>query len=409
MSKKIEVGGPESRPVWDTLDAFVRARVQEMVQQLLEAEVTEYLGRMKSERREDGERGYRNGYGKARRLTLANGTIEVRRPRIRDLEARFESQILPLFLRQTKGITALLPELYLHGLALGDFDLAMRGLLGQGAPLSASTMLRVKETWQAEYETWKRRDLSQLELVYCWADGLYVKAGLEDGKAALLVVIGALASGEKVLLAVESGQRESTLSWGGVLRGLTSRGLRAPKVLVADGHLGIWGAQREFWPATEEQRCWNHKIMNVLDQVARKRQPQVRGRLREIMYAGTRADAERSRDQCIGQFRKLCPQAMETLQRDWDRMVTYFNFPKEHWHHLRTTNIIESPFAAVRLRTDAGKRFKRVDNASALIWKILRLAERRFRTLRAPHLLPTVAAGVEYIDGIRKVSERIAA
>ena len=150
MSKKIEVRGPESRPVWDSLDAFVRARVQEMVQQLLEAEVTEYLGRVKSERREDGERGYRNGYGKPRRLTLANGTIEVRRPRIRDLEARFESQILPLFLRQTKGITALLPELYLHGLALGDFDLAMRGLLGQGAPLSASTMLRVKEAWQAD-------------------------------------------------------------------------------------------------------------------------------------------------------------------------------------------------------------------------------------------------------------------
>lgn len=409
MSKKIEVGGPESRPVWDSLDEFVRARVQEMVQQLLEAEVTEYLGRTKSERREMGERGYRNGYGKPRRLTLANGTIEVRRPRIRDLEARFESQILPLFLRQTKGITALLPELYLHGLALGDFDLAMRGLLGQGAPLSASTMLRVKETWQAEYETWKRRDLSQLEMVYCWADGLYVKAGLEDGKAALLVVIGALANGEKVLLAVESGQRESIQSWGRVLRGLSERGLRAPQLLVADGHLGIWGAQREFWPSTKEQRCWNHKIMNVLDQVPQKRQPSVRGRLREMMYAETRAEAERKRDDCMEEFHKLCPQAMETLQRDWDRMVAHFDFPKEHWHHLRTTNIIESPFAAVRLRTDAAKRFRRVDNASALIWKILRLAERRFRTLRAPHLLPTVAAGVEYIDGIRKVSERMAA
>jgi transposase-like protein len=409
MLKKIEDRGLESRPVWDTLDAFVRARVQEMMQELLEAEVTEYLGRTKSERLGMGERGYRNGYGKPRRLTLANGTIEVRRPRVRDVEARFESQLLPLFLRQTKGITALLPELYLHGLALGDFDLAMRGLLGAGAPLSAATMLRVKETWQAEYETWQRRDLSQLELVYCWADGLYVKAGLEDGKAALLVVIGALANGEKVLLAVESGQRESIQSWGRVLRSLTSRGLRAPKVLVADGHLGIWGALREFWPATAEQRCWNHKIMNVLDQVPRKRQPSVRGRLREIMYAETRADAERKRDECIAEFARTCPQAMETLQRDWERMVAHFDFPKEHWHHLRTTNIIESPFAAVRLRTDAGKRFKRVDNASALIWKILRLAERRFRTLRAPHLLSTVAAGVEYIDGIRKASERTAA
>ena len=408
MSKKIKEQGLESRPVWDTLDAYVRARVQELVQQLLEEEVNEALGRGKSARREPGERGYRNGYGKPRRLTLANGTIEVRRPRVRDLDARFESQILPLFLRQTRGITALLPELYLHGLALGDFDLAMRGLLGQGAPLSPATMLRVKQAWQAEYETWKRRDLSALEIVYCWADGLYVKAGIDDGKAALLVIIGAQANGQKILLAVESGQRESTQSWGRVLRDLAARGLRAPRLLVADGHLGIWGAVRELWPEADEGRCWNHKIMNVLDQVPRKRQPQVRGRLREIMYAQTRADALRLRKACVQAFRHVCPQAMETLERDWDRMVAHFDYPKEHWHHLRTTNIIESPFAAVRLRTEASKRFQRVENATALIWKILRLAERRFRTLRAPQLLANVAAGVKYIDGIR-VPDRVAA
>lgn len=409
MQKKIGSEVSESSPMWETLDAHIRAHVQKLVQQMLEEEVTEYLGRTKSERRDGGERGYRNGYGKPRRLTLANGTIEVRRPRIRDLEARFESQILPLFLRRTREITGLLPELYLHGLALGDFELAMRGLLGQGAPLSPSTILRVKEAWQAEYALWQRRDLSELEVVYCWADGLYVKAGLEDGKAALLVVIGALANGEKVLLAVESGQRESIPSWSRVLRGLTSRGLRTPKLLVADGHLGIWGAQMEIWPETKEQRCWNHKMMNVLDQIPLKRQPSVRGRLREIMYAQTRAEAEQKRDDCVEAFRKICPQAMETLKRDWDRMVTFYDFPKDHWHHLRTTNIIESPFAAVRLRTDAAKRYKRVDNATALIWKILRVAERRFRKLRSPHLLATVAAGVEYVDGIRKVSERIAA
>jgi transposase-like protein len=409
MSKKIDAAAGESRPVWDTLDAYIRAHVQETVQQLLEEEVTEYLGRTKSERRVEGEHGYRNGYGKVRRLTVANGTIEVRRPRIRDLEARFESQVLPLFLRQTRGITALLPELYLHGLALGDFELAMRGLLGQGAPLSASSILRVKQAWQAEYEAWKRRDLSDLEVVYCWADGLYVKAGLEDGKAALLVVVGALSNGEKVLLAVESGQRESIRSWSGVLRDLKARGLRAPKLLVADGHLGIWGALAEIWPETQEQRCWNHKLMNVLDQVPRKLQPSVRGRLREIMYAERRVVAERKRDECVAEYQRRCPQAMETLQRDWARMVTLYSFPKEHWHHLRTTNIIESPFAAVRLRTDAAKRYKRVDNASALIWKILRLAERRFRKLRAPHLLTAVAAGVEYIDGIRKAPSTVAA
>jgi putative transposase len=409
MQKKIKPEGAESRVVWETLDAYIRAHVQETMQRLLEQEVTEYLGREKSERRSRSERGYRNGYGKPRRLTLANGTIEVKRPRLRDLEARFESQILPLFLRKTREITALLPELYLHGLSLGDFELAMRGLLGQGAPLSASSILRVKQAWQAEYDLWKRRDLSELELVYCWADGLYVKAGLEDGKAALLVVIGALASGDKVLLAVESGQRESIPSWSRVLRDLKARGLRAPKVLCADGHLGIWGALMEIWPEAAEQRCWNHKMMNVLDQVPLKRQPSVRGRLREIMYAPTRAEAERQRDACVAAFHGLCPQAMETLKRDWERMVTYYDFPKDHWHHLRTTNIIESPFAAVRLRTDAAKRYTRVDNASALIWKILRVAERRFRRLRSPQLLATVAAGVQYEDGFRVVSERIAA
>lgn len=165
----------------------------------------------------------------------------------------------------------------------------------------------------------------------------------------------------------------------------------------------------EIWPDAKEQRCWNHKMMNVLDQVPQKRQPSVRGRMREMMYAQTRAEAERKRDDCVAEFRTLCPQAMETLQRDWDRMVAHFDFPKEHWHHLRTTNLIESPFAQVRLRTDAARRFKRVDNATAMIWKLLRLAERRFRVLRAPHLLSTVAAGVEYQDGIRKVTQGIAA
>ena len=326
MSKKIELQTQESRPTSDTLDELIRVRVQAMIQQLLEEEVNEHLGRAKSKRREPGERGYRNGYGKPRRLTLANGTIEVRRPRIRDLEARFESQILPLFLRQTKGITALLPQLYLHGLSLGDFDLAMRGLLGQGAPLSASTMLRLKKEWQAEYETWKRRDLSDLEIVYCWADGIYVKAGVDDGKAALLVVIGAQANGEKVLLAVESGQRESTQSWARVLRGLRDRGLRAPVLLVADGHLGIWGALMEIWPETKEQRCWNHKMMNVLDQVPQKRQPSVRGRMREMMYAQSRAEAERKRDTALQSSER-------SVRRPWRRC----NETGTAWSHTSTS------------------------------------------------------------------------
>lgn len=412
MSKKITAGSPESRPAWDALETHIRAHVQAWLQRLLEEEVTEFVGRAKSERRApEDEKVYRNGYGKPRRLTLASGTIEVRRPRVRGMEERLESQILPLFKRRSEEVKALLPRLYLHGLALGDFELAMRGLLGEGAPLSPSTILRLKEEWQAEYEGWRRRDLSELELVYCWADGLYVKAGIEDGKAALLVVIGALSDGSKTVLAVESGQRESKESWSGVLRDLKNRGLRAPKLVVADGHLGIWSALTQIWPEAAEQRCWNHKFLNVLDQVPLKKQPAVRAMLREIMYATKRAEAERLRKRFVAQYRKLFPKAVAAMERDWERMVTYYSFPQDHWPHLRTTNIIESPFAAVRLRTDAGKRYKRVENATALIWKILLVAERRFRRLRSPHLLRDVAAGVKYVDGIEvtRNTERVAA
>lgn len=241
MPRKIEVEGQESRPTSETLEEIVRVRVQAMIQQMLEEEVDEYLGRGKSERRGVGERGYRNGHGKPRRLTLANGTIELRRPRIRDLEAHFESQILPLFLRRTKGITALLPQLYLHGLSLGDFDLAMRGLLGQSAPLSASTMLRLKDAWQSEYTSWKQRDLSAVEIVYCW---VYVKAGVEDGKAALLVVIGAQANGEKVLLAVESGHANPRKPGRACSAGSGTAGCAR---LVCWWRMGTWGSGVHRW------------------------------------------------------------------------------------------------------------------------------------------------------------------
>jgi transposase-like protein len=412
VPKKNTARSIESSPTWETLESFARAQVQLFLQRMLEEEITELLGRGKSERRTaEDEPGYRNGYGKPRRLALSSGTVTVRRPRVRGLEERFESQLLPLFKRRTEEVGALLPQLYLHGLALGDFDLALRGLLGDGAPLSPTSVARLKAHWQLEYDAWRKRDLSELELVYCWADGLYVKAGLEDGKAALLVIVGALADGRKVILALESGQRESTASWAALLRDLTARGLRSPRLLIADGHLGIWGALAQVWPQTDEQRCWNHKLLNVLDQVPKKKQPAVRAWLSKIMYAETRAEAERLRKQCVGQFRKLYPKAMETLDRDWDRMVTFFDYPQEHWKHLRTTNVIESPFAAVRLRTNAGKRYKRVENATALIWKLLLVAERTFRRLNAPHLLTAVATGTKYQDGvaIRNGSRRVAA
>src|SRR3984893_8972879 len=265
-------------PQWGTLEEFARGRIQSWLQDVLEEEVAELLGRGKSQRRAavDAPAGYRNGHGKTRRLSMMAGTIEVKRPRVRGLEQRFESRLLPLFVRRTEAVSELLPQLYLHGLALGDFELALRGLLGDGAPLSASAILRLKATWQAQYAAWQQRDLSQVKLVYLWADGIYVKAGLEDSKAALLVLIGADANGRKMVLAVVSGQRESTESWAAVLRDLKRRGLRAPKLTIADGHLGIWSALATIYPESAEQRCWNHKLRNVLDTVPLKHQPEVK-------------------------------------------------------------------------------------------------------------------------------------
>ena len=297
----------------------------------------------------------------------------------------------------------LLPELYRHGLAHGDFDLALRGLLGAAAPLSAPSIARLKAGWQAEYDQWKRRRLDELEPVYVWADGIYVKAGLENNKAAMLVVIAALRDGRKVVRAVESGYRESTESWATLLRDLKARGLRAPRLLIADGHLGIWGAVRTVFPAVSEQRCWNHRLMNVLDTLPKKLQAEARALLTQIPYAETRAEAERQKRAFQAwATKKGVAAAGRRLEEDWERLVTFYAFPKERWKHLRTTNVVESPFAAVRLRTAAAKRFKKVENATAIIWKTLLVAEQTFRRLDAPERLPEVAAGVVYVDGVRE-------
>ena len=404
--------GKVSRVAWEDLEGWIRQKVQELLQSILEEEVTELLGRHRSERRGavDGSPGYRNGHGKERRLTLQSGTVTVRRPRVRGLDERFISRVLPLFVRRTQEVAALIPELYLHGLAEGDFDLALRGLLGEEAPLSASTVSRLKERWQAELGLWRRRRLDGLEVVYLWVDGVYVKAGLEKEKAALLVAIGGLSDGRKVVLSVVPGHRESTESWAGFLRDLRARGLGSPKLVIGDGHLGIWGALRNVYPEAEEQRCWNHKVVNVLDKLPRKQQAQAKLLLSQIPYAETQAQAERLRSY----FSDWCRErghdhAAGALERDWERMVAFYQFPKEHWTHIRTTNPVESPFAALRLRTDAAKRYKRVDNATAVIWKMLLIAETKFRRLNAPELLKKVYEGVEYKDGIQTTREEAAA
>ena len=415
MRKGITETVKPSRATYEVLEEMVRVKVQEYIQEILEEEVAEFLGRKKSERLKmvDGAPGYWNGHGKPKKFSIMNGTITVQRPRVRGTEDRFESKIIPFFKRRSKEVGHLLPELYLHGLAKGDFELALRGLLGDGAPLSASSIDRLKAKWQLEYAEWKQLDMTKLEVVYQWADGIYVKAGLEKDKAALLVIIGALTNGKKVFLACESGYRESKESWSGVLRNLTDRGLRLGRLTIADGHLGIWSALGEIHPEGKEQRCWNHKIRNVLDCFPKRIRAEAGEYLTRIPYAETLSECERLRDAFIDRYRKDYPKAGEKLLSDWDRMITFYSFPKEHWVHIRTTNVVESPFGSVRLRTDAAKRFKKVQNATAMIWKLLQVAEKNFRTLKGYWLLSDVYTGKRFVDGIikpeTKALERMAA
>ena len=404
MEQQTTAAQGASRPDFTDLEAWVRGRIQEWIQELLEEEVSEVLGRRKSERRSavDGQ-GYRNGHGKPRHLTLSGGTITLRRPRVRDVEERFQSRVLPLFARRTQEISDLLPQLSLHGLAEGDFELALRGLLGDEAPVSASTVARLKEKWHAEWVAWGQRSLEDLEVVYLWVDGIYVKAGLEKEKAAVLVAIAGLSDGRKMVVTVSPGYRESTASWSDVLRDLKQRGMNTPALVVGDGHLGIWGALRNVSPEAEEQRCWNHKLINVLDKVPKAQQEAAKGLVRLIPYAETKEKAEQRRKE----FTTWCRQrgyesAADTIERDWEQLTTFYRFPQEHWKHLRTTNPVESPFAALRLRTDAAKRYKRVDRATPLIWKLLLVGEQRFRRLNAPQLLQNVYQGVRFVNGRRK-------
>ena len=396
-----------SRVVWTHLESMVRDNVRDFIQRILDEEANDFLGREWYERKsaEDPQPGYRNGYGKPRKLTLSCGTIEVRRPRVRDLDERFESAMLPFFVRRTREVDTLIPELYLHGLAAGDMDLALRGVLGNDAPISAGTVARLKERWQREFQEWSSRSLSGLEVVALWVDGVYVKAGLEKDKAAMLVALAGLSDGTKVIVGMVAGYRESTDSWRDLLNDLKERGMNAPKLTIGDGHLGIWGALRGVYPESAEQRCWNHKLGNVRDKLPKRLWNEAKEMLREMSRADTEDEALKLR----GAFQEWCRkrghgEAADLIEKDWEQLVAFYRFPKEHWQHLRTSNPIESPFDRVRLRTNAARRFKKVANATAVVWKTLLVAQKKFRKLNAPDLWAEVFKGVTFKDGVRVVT-----
>jgi transposase-like protein len=377
-----------------------------MLRRALEEEVATFLGRGRYDR-EGAFRGYRNGHAPERTVGSGLGAVTVRAPRVRDVPAAvapdgYRSAILPRYQRRTQAQCRLFAQLYLEGLSSGDFEPVFRVLLGEEAPLSASTMLRLKDAWKTEYQRWQQRPLGDRRYAYLWLDGIYVGCGQEREQTVLLCVLGAAEDGTKELLALEEGYRESTASWQGVLRSLRDRGMAPPLLVMADGGLGAWAALREVFPTTRHQRCWNHRVLNVQDQLPKRLQPEVRQELRALWEAPTRVECAVRRDQYVAKLRERGQEAAAaTVLRDWDDFVAFYDFPQEHWLHLRTTNAIESVFAGVRLRTNVAKRMGKRENALYLVFKLVGRLGQNWRALNGGRTVMTlVLAGSRFVDGI---------
>ena len=314
---------------------------------------------------------------------------------------RFTSQILPPYLRRTKSVEELIPWLYLKGISTGDFSDALKALLGPAAPgLSATTVVRLKQVWREEYETWSKRSLEGQRFVYLWADGIYSNIRLDDERQCLLVVIGALADGRKQLLAVHDGFRESELSWTELLEDLKRRGLEVPpKLAVGDGGLGFWAALQKVYPTTREQRCWVHKTANVLDKLPKSMQGKAKSALHNIYLAESRTAAEGAMDHFAGLYEVKYPKAVACLEKDREVLLTFYDFPAEHWGHLRTTNPIESTFATVRLRQRRTKGCGSREASLTMVFMLARQAEARWRRLNGSELIVHVLEGKKFKDG----------
>jgi putative transposase len=388
----------------DVLERLVREGARKMLQDALEAEVDEFLGRRRYQRTDDN-RGYRNGHLPERTIGVGMGAVEVRLPRVSDVPPAvspdgFHSEIVSRYQRRSRTQARLLARLYLEGLASGDFEPVFRALVGETAALSPSSILKLKADWQQEYEAWKKRPVRG-RYVYLYADGFYLKAGSERDKTAVLVVLGVDEQGHKELLAMERGYRESTASWSEVLRSLKERGLEeAPLLAIGDGALGLWAALDEVFPSTRHQRCWNHRVLNVLDKLPKRLHPQARKKLRALAEAPTRQECERRRDHLCTWLRGQGQEpAAACIERDWTDFVVFYEFPEEHWVHLRTSNPIESIFSGVRLRTDASKRLRVPDNALYLVFKLVLRLSLNWRAINAPNQLRLLLAGHVFRDG----------
>jgi len=413
--RRLPVGQDDEVAV--SLDVLAREGARRMIATALEAEVGEYVERFADERGEDGGRlVVRNGRARERRVTVGSGTVAIQAPRVNDKRVdgesgerqRFSSRILPAYARRSPKVNDVLPVLYLRGLSTGDFRPALEQLLGEDASgLSPSTISRLCKDWEAEHARFRTRLLRFHRYAYLFVDGVHVSVRLgEDDRLCLLVVIGVREDGVKELLAVEDGYRESTESWAGVMRDLKARGLNEPRLVIGDGALGTWAALRDVFPAARKQTCWVHKIARVLDALPKRLQPRAKGMLHEIMEAPSRADASAARERFRGEFDAKYPKAVAKLDRDWAALTAFYDFPAEHWRHLRTSNAIESSFATVKLRTRVTKGAGSKKAALAMAYKLLDAAQERWRRFNGHELVTDVLAGATFKDGIRVTDDQ---
>jgi putative transposase len=394
----------------DALTEVLRLGAQQLLAQAVEAEVADWIDRHQGCQDAYGHRQVvRNGHLPARTITTGIGPVEVQQPRVHDRRPaaereKFTSAILPPYLRKTKGIEELIPWLYLKGVSTGDFSEALAALLGPDAKgLSATTVTRLKGLWETEYRDWNKRSLVGKHYVYVWADGVYFNIRLEGGRQCVLVLLGATADGKKELIAIQDGQRESEQSWKELLLDVQARGLTIdPALAIGDGALGFWKALRQVYPAAQEQRCWVHKTANVLDKLPKGVQPKAKRLLHEIYLAPSRAEAEKAFDLFLRTYEAKYPKATECLAKDRKELLTFYDFPAEHWRHLRSTNPIESVFATVRLRTEKTKGSGTRVACLTMVFKLMESAARRWRALNGAPLLADVIAGVVFKDGVKE-------
>ena len=390
----------------DPLHELIRQGARDLIARAVETELEGLLSQYADIKTADGRQAVvRNGYLPKRTIQTGVGDVEVQVPKVRDRSGagiRFNSHLLPPYLKRARSMDELIPWLYLRGISSGDFQEALSALVGEQAKgLSANTVSRLKAQWLDEHKDWQRRDLSQTRYVYWWADGVYSNVRLDD-RLCLLVIIGVTEHGHKELVAVEDGHRESEASWRELLTGLKERGLEpSPKLAVGDGALGFWNALSKVFPDTRHQRCWVHKTANVLDKLPQSVQPKVKSALHEIYLAETRDSAHKAFNSTLSRFRDKYPKAMENLEKDRDELLAFYDFPAIHWIHLRTTNPIESTFATVRLRTKRSRSCGSRDTTLSMVFKLLQSAQKRWKRIKGFDQLKLVVDNVQFQDGIQ--------